>query len=301
MARAEMALFVGCLLVGCGGGEAPEPKKVAELEPVIEPRVRPVRKGPFRNPNTQAPGPRTEDQLPETELEAAIARGKALRAEGRATVAIQAFRKCANKIPQSIECEAEQAITMFGAKQQLAFAKHFLLEAANGQPVSTDDTLYRRIGDTAVAHAQYPAAQAAYGVLLAREVATVGDLEHLAQALQAESGNADEAADVYARAYGLDPTRHELLRKRATLLGQNGDHTRAADLFQAYLDKAKPEEKITRALEQRIAMLREEAKTSPSQGSPETPSPGKTKTAGKTKGKTKTPQKPAPASADKPG
>lgn len=261
-----MALFVGCILLGCGGGKAPEPKKVAELEPVVKPRVRPERKGPFRNPKTDAPGPRAGEQLAKSELEAAIAQGRALRAEGRATVAIQALRKCANKIPQSVTCEAEQAITMFGAKQQLAFAKHFLLEAANGQPVSPDDGLYRRIGETAIAHSQYPAARSAFGVLLARDVATVGDLENLAQALQAERGNADEAADIYARAYALDPSRHELLRKRATLLGQNGDHTRAADLFQSYLDKAEPEEKIKLALEQRIAMLRAEAKA----GAPET-------------------------------
>lgn len=297
-----MALFVGCLLVACGGGEAPEPKKVAELEPVVQPRVRPEREGPFRNPKTQTPGPRAGEQLSESELEAAIARGKALRAEGRATVAIQAFRKCANKIPQSVTCEAEQAITMLGAKQQLAFAKHFLLEAANGQPASPDDELYRRIGETAIAHSQYPAARSAFGVLLARDVATADDLEHLAQALQAERGNADEAADVYARAYTLDPTRHELLRKRATLLGQNGDHTRAADLFQSYLDKAKPEEKIKLALEQRIAMLREEAKGRVSEPTDDDAAKAPAKSKPKPKPKSgKATKKTAPSKTTKPG
>lgn len=295
MARAEMALFLGCLLVACGGGEAPEPKKVAEVEPAVEPKVRPKREGPFRNPKTDPPGPRTDAQLPEPELAAAIARGKALRAEGRATVAVQAFRKCANKIPQSVTCEAELALTMFGAKQQLAYAKHFLLEAANAQPASTDDGLLRRIGETAIANSQYPAARSAYGVLLAREVATADDLEQFALALQAERGNADEAADIYARAYALAPTRHELLRKRATLLGQNGDHTRAADLFQAYLDKAKPEDKIKLALEQRITMLRAEANTPASESPP--PDPAK----GNPAKPTKAPAKPKPAKTDNPG
>lgn len=295
MARAEMALFVGCLFVGCGGAEPPEPKKVAEIEPVVKPRVRPVRKGPFRNPNTEAPGPREGDQLPDAELAEAIARGKALMAEGRATVAIQALRKCANKIPQSVACEAELAITMFEAKQQLAHAKHFLLEAANAQPAPADDALIRRIGETAIAKSQYPAARAAYGTLQSREVATADDLEQLARALQAQAGSVDEAADAYARAYSLDPTRHELLRKRATLLGQNGDHTRAADLFQAYLDKAKPEEKIKFALERRIAMLREEAKATVAPA----PSPNNAQEAGKAKGKGKTKAKPARAA--KPG
>ncbi len=291
-----MALFVGCFLVGCGGGKAPEPKKVAELKPVVEPRVLPERKGPFRNPNTQAPGPRAGEQLPESELAAAIARGQALRAEGRATVAIQAFRKCANKIPQSAACEAELAITMFGAKQHLASAKYFLLEAANAQPASPDDGLIRRIGETAIANSQYPAARSAYGVLLSREVATVDDLERLAQALQAERGNADEAADIYARAYVLDPTRHELLRKRATLLGQNGDHSRAADLFQSYLDKAKPPEKVQLALEQRIAMLREQAKAGASK--PASVDPPAAKGNGNA---SKPAKKPAPEQSGEPG
>lgn len=290
-----MALFLGCLLVACGGREAPEPKKVAEVEPAVEPKVRPKREGPFRNPKIDPPGPRTDVQLPEPELAAAIARGKALRAEGRATVAVQAFRKCANKIPQSVTCEAELALTMFGAKQQLAYAKHFLLEAANAQPASTDDGLLRRIGETAIANSQYPAARSAYGVLLAREVATADDLEQFALALQAERGNADEAADIYARAYALAPTRHELLRKRATLLGQNGDHTRAADLFQAYLDKAKPEDKIKLALEQRITMLRAEANTPASESPP--PDPAK----GNPAKPTTAPAKPKPAKTDNPG
>lgn len=255
-----MALFVGCLFVACGGREAPEPKKIAEVEPAVEPRVRPKRAGPFSNPKTDAPGPRAGQQLPQPELGAAIARGKALRVEGRATVAIQALRKCANKIPQSVACEAELAITMFGAKQQLGYAKHFLLEAANAQPASPDDSLIRRIGQSAIAHSQYPAARSAYGVLLAREVATADDLEQFALALQAERGHADEAADIYARAYVLAPSRHELLRKRAILLGQNGDHGRAADLFQTYIDKAKPDDEVKLALEQRIAMLRAEDK-----------------------------------------
>lgn len=298
MARAEMALFLGCLLVACGGGEAPEPKKVAEVEPVVAPKVRPQRQGPFRNPKTDAPGPRADAQIPESELAAAIARGKALRAEGRATVAIQAFRKCANKIPQSITCEAELAITMFGAKQQLAYAKHFLLEAANAQPASPDNGLLRRIGETAIAQSQYPAARAAYGVLLAREVATADDLEQFALALQAERGNADEAADIYARAYALAPSRHELLRKRATLLGQNGDHTRAADLFQTYLDKAKPEDKIKLALEQRIAMLRAEAESPASEPPASAPAKGTPSPPTKAPAKPKSKPKPKPAKPD---
>jgi tetratricopeptide (TPR) repeat protein len=268
MARAEMALFVGCLFVACGGGKAPEPKKVAEIEPVVQPRVRPKREGPFRNPKTDAPEARSGEQLPGSELEAAIAQGKALMAQGRATLAIQALRKCANKIPQSVACEAELAMTMFEAKQHLAHAKHFLLEAASAQPASDDDALLRRIGATAIARSQYPAARAAYGVLLARNVATADDLEQFALALQAELGHADEAADAYARAYVLDPSRHELLRKRATLLGQSGDHTRAAELFQTYVEQAKPDEKTKLALEQRIRMLREQAKARASQPAP---------------------------------
>ncbi len=78
-------------------------------------------------------------------------------------------------------------------------------------------------------------------------------------------------------------------------MGQNGDHTRAADLFQAYLDKAKPEEKIKFALEQRIAMLREEAKATASQTPPQEPGKADAKTSTKAKKKT------TPPGSDKPG
>ena len=259
--RLHLALFA-FLLAACRD-DPPEPKKVAEIEPTIKPKVRPERDGPFRDPNVDPPGPRTETQLPAKELEATLARGRALAAEGRETVAIQTLRKCANRIPQSVECEAEIGLTMYGANQHLAHARYYLWEAANAQPAEADDELYRRMGEMAMSKSQFATAAAAFGVLLAREKATADDLENLAHALQADSGNADEAADAYARAYVLDPTRHELLRKRATLLGQNGDHARAADLFEEYLGKAAPEPKLRAALEERIAMLRQQASEQP--------------------------------------
>ncbi|MCR9163189.1 MAG: hypothetical protein ACE37F_33480 [Nannocystaceae bacterium] len=270
-ARLELALVVS-VLAACRS-DPPEPKKVAEIEPVVKPKVRPKRQGPFANPNVDPPGPRAETQLPAKELETTIARGVALAAEGRETVAIQTLRKCANRIPQSVRCEAEIGLTMFAANQHLAHARYYLAEAATAAPAELEDGLYRRMGDTAMSKSQHETAAAAYGVLMARETATADDLEQLAAALQATRGRRDEAADAYARAYALDPTRHELLRKRATLLGQGGEHARAADLFEAYLEQATPEEKVRTALEQRIAMLREQAKSDPKPESKPEPTP----------------------------
>ncbi len=268
-ARLDLALAM-CVLASCHS-DPPEPKKVAELEPVVKPRVRPDREGPFSDPNVDPPGPRTETQLQTKELESTIARGIALAAEGRETVAIQTLRKCANRIPMSVRCEAEIALTMFAANQQLAHARHYLAQAASASPAEEDDSLYRRIGEMAASKSQYDTAASAYGVLMARETATADDLEQLAAALQAVSGRRDEAADAYARVYALDSTRHEALRKRAILLGQGGEHTRAADLFEEYLEKAKPDEKLRAALEQRVQMLREEAKSDPAPENAETP------------------------------
>ena len=232
---------------------------MAEIDPTVKPKVRPTRDGPFRDPNVDPPGPRTETQLPAKELDATLARGRALAAEGRETVAIQTLRKCANRIPQSVECEAEIGLTMFAANQHLAHARYYLAEAANAQPAQAEDELYRRLGEMAMSKSQFATAVAAFGVLRSREKATADDLEGLAHALQSDSGNADEAADAYARAYELDPTRHELLHKRAVLLAQSGDHARAADNFEAYLKSASPEEKVRVALEERVALLRQQA------------------------------------------
>ena len=259
--RLELAVVLA-MLAACRA-DPPEPKKVAEIEPVVKPKVRPKREGPFSDPNVDPPGPRAETQLPTKELESTIARGIALAGEGRETVAIQTLRKCANRIPQSVLCEAEIGLTMFAANQHLAHARYYLAEAATAAPAEEDDSVYRRIGDMAMSKSQHETAAAAYGVLLAREKATADDLEQLAAALQATRGRSDEAADVYARAYALDSTRHELLRKRATLVGQGGEHARAADLFEEYLEKATPDEKLRTALEQRVQMLREEAKRDP--------------------------------------
>lgn len=269
--RLELALAVS-MLAACRS-DPPEPKKVAEIEPVVKPRVRPERKGPFSDPNVDPPGPRAETQLPAKELESTIARGIALAAEGRETVAIQTLRKCANRIPQSVLCEAELGLTMFAANQHLAHARYYLAEAATAAPAEEDDSIYRRVGDMAMSKSQHETAAAAYGVLMAREKATADDLEQLAAALQGTSTRRDEAADAYARAYALDSTRHELLRKRATLLGQGGEHARAADLFEEYLEKAAPDEKLRTALEQRVLMLREEAKDAlaPEPETPENP------------------------------
>jgi tetratricopeptide (TPR) repeat protein len=263
-ARLELALVVS-LLAACRN-DPPEPKKVAEVGPVVKPKVRPERKGPFSDPNVDPPGPRAETQLPAKELETTIARGIALAAEGRETVAIQTLRKCANRIPQSVLCEAEIGLTMFAANQHLAHARYYLAQAATAAPAQEDDALYRRMGEMAMSKSQHETAAAAYGVLMARDKATADDLEQLAAALQSGSGRRDEAADAYARAYALDATRHELLRKRATLLGQGGEHGRAADLFEEYLEKAAPDEKLRTAIEQRVLMLREEAKSDPAPG-----------------------------------
>jgi cytochrome c-type biogenesis protein CcmH/NrfG len=158
---------------------------------------------------------------------------------------------------------------MFADDKHVAHARYYLAEAARGQPSVDDPELYRRVGEMALRKSQFATAIAAFGTLRAKDVATADDLERLAQALQSSKGSADEAADAYARAYELDGTRHHYLRDRAILLAQSGDHARAADLFQQYLDNGKPEAKERAGLEERIEMLRAQAKADPK--SPEEP------------------------------
>ncbi len=240
--------------------ETPEPKKVSEVEPAVEPKVRPERKGPFADPNTEPPPPRNEPQLDDAAVTKAMADARAHAAAGRSTVAIQTLRACANKVPQSVACEAEIGLLMLEAEQQRAHAHYYIAQAAAAEPADAEDALYRRLGAAAMKAAQFETARAAYGVLRARDVATVDELMQYAHALQADASTTDEAADVYARAYELDGTKHELLRKRATLLAQAGDHARAADLFAQYVELAAPEPRVKNALETRVAQLRAQAK-----------------------------------------
>ncbi|MEM6292919.1 MAG: hypothetical protein AAGA54_16710 [Myxococcota bacterium] len=237
--------------------ETPEPKKVSEVEPTIEPKVRPERQGPFADPNAEPPPPRSEPQLGAEALATTMRTAKDHAAAGRATVAIQTLRACANKVPQDVACEAEIGLMMLEAKQQRAHAHYYIAQAATAEPAEADDALYRRLGAAAMKAAQFETARAAYGVLRARDVATVDELMQYAHALQADASTTDEAADVYARAYELDGTKHELLRKRATLLAQAGDHARAADLFEQYLEAAQPQPREKNALQTRVAQLRQ--------------------------------------------
>ncbi len=249
------------VLGGCRD-DAPQPKRVADVEPVVEPRVRPERDGPFADPQTIPPPPRSGAQLDEAALGATLAKGQKLSAAGHTAVAIQTLRKCANRNPISIRCEGELSLLLFGVGNHTAHARYFLTQAATAAPATAPSDLYRRLGDTAIAKARFDAARAAYGVLLARKEATADDLAHYAHALQADPNTTDEAIDVYARAYALDDTRHEFLVKRGTLLAQTGDDARAIDVFEQYMKVAALEGKARDALQRRIDGLRARATAS---------------------------------------
>src|SRR5688572_1121459 len=112
-----LSLLAACR--GCGQQEA-APVKLSEQAPVIEPKQLPPRTGPFSNPETDPPKARTEAQLPPDELAAVVAKAREHLGKGEQLPAIQQLDRCANKVPQSVECEAELGIVLAESKRRKA-------------------------------------------------------------------------------------------------------------------------------------------------------------------------------------
>ena len=209
--RAAWLLAAAGLLAACRCQE-PEPTRVSDQAPLIEPPSRPERTGPFKNPALEGPGPREGAQLPPEEIAAAIEQGREEAAAGRPLVAAAALRRCANKIPPSIACEAELGIVLAEAGTHKATADHYLAAASEVDDPAVDDDTYRRLAAVAAKRARFASAASALGIVAKRGHATADDYAARADALQNDPTRLEEAIDALDRAYELDPTRHELLR-----------------------------------------------------------------------------------------
>lgn len=227
--------------------------KLSEQAPVIEPKELPPRTGPFSNPETDPPKARAEAQLPPEELAAVLAEARDHLGKGEQLPAIQQLDRCANKVPQSVECEAELGIVLAESKRRKAHAIYFLEQAAAAPDADTG--LYRRVGEAALQLARFKAAEAALGIVVARKEATAEDYGHYAAAVQGAKGSLELAIDAYLEGYALDPSRTIWLREAATLLSQIGDDARALQYLQQYATAAALTGQPKQALDQRIAEL----------------------------------------------
>jgi tetratricopeptide (TPR) repeat protein len=228
-----LSLLAACR--GCGQQEA-APVKVSEQAPLIEPKQLPPRTGPFSNPEKEPPEARSEPQLPPDELAAVLAEARDHLGKGEQLPAIQLLDRCANKVPQSVACEAELGIVLAESKRRKAHAIYYLEQAAMAPDADTE--LYRRVGATALQAARFKAAEAALGIVVARKEATAEDYGNYAAAVQGAKGSLELAIDAYLEGYALDRSRTIWLREAATLLSQIGDHERALQYLRQYAREA---------------------------------------------------------------
>lgn len=245
--------------LGCKS-DPPAPVRVAEQDPIIEPRVRPERTGPFRNPNVDAPSPRQGKQLDAEALAATRKQARDQFADGKPDLAISTLQRCANKIPQSIECEGELALLLLRTKKQKAVADYYLDEASIARPATAQTSQYRRMGTVALENARYEAATAALQIVVDRDEATVDDYINYGRTLRRDRARLEEAIEAYAKAHALDPKRHALLDDQAKLLERQGDHSGAADMLRRYIAATTHVGRDAKVLEQRLAELEQLAK-----------------------------------------
>ncbi|HEY0134379.1 MAG TPA: tetratricopeptide repeat protein [Nannocystis sp.] len=210
-------------LVACSGPEAPPASKLSETKNLIQ-QPTPARKdipSPFVNPNKEPPPPRSEPQVPPAELASALARSEAARKIGDDLEASLALRACANKVPQSVQCEGELAIVLAKMPRHKYEAEYYLKQAiAADDPALTAD-YYRRLGEALYKKGMFLESITAYERMVTRTPKpTADDYNQLAVALQAAPERVLDAAEALRKAYELDGTRHEWLRDQAILLGQ---------------------------------------------------------------------------------
>lgn len=240
--------------LGCKS-EAPQPIRVADQDPIIEPRIRPERTGPFRNPNVDAPTPRAGTQLAPEELAAARKQARDHFTAGKPDLAITSLQRCANRVPQSVECEAELAMLLLRTQKQRAVANYYLDEACRARPATAPTSQYRQMGTVALERARYEAARSGLAVVVEREEATVDDYVNYGRALRRDRERLRDAVDAYGKAYALDPTRNALLDDQAKLLERLGDRTAAAAMLRRYIEGGNFEGNDATVLQQRLAEL----------------------------------------------
>jgi tetratricopeptide (TPR) repeat protein len=219
-----VALAALLLAGACGGAPTPPaPTKVGEAQHHLAQPARPARDPDslLRQPNLQAPPPRSEPQLPPEEVEAALAAAKTALAAGDAFEATNQLYRCANKVPKHTRCEGELAIVLLDTPNHEVAARHYLAQAIADDDPSADADFYRRLADALRRAPDWPAAAVALERMLARTPEpAVADVALLATTLQGVAGREADAAAALHRAFELDPERLDFLRDEGILLAQ---------------------------------------------------------------------------------
>jgi hypothetical protein len=238
-----LSVFVWASL--CGGGcreEAPpEPVKLERGSPFGRdvPKPEPNPDSPLRSPASATPNGPDGAQLPEPELEAALAEAAKHAAAGNVAQQRIELSKCANKTPPNARCDGELGLSMIDAKNRRATALYHLVAAATVDDPKADASLYARVGKALWGHGKQAESVAAFERAVARD-ATAEHLFLLGQSLSLMPDRLLEAADRIAQARSKDD-RIAWLHDEAVIRGQIPTREQAEAalaLFRLYVERA---------------------------------------------------------------
>jgi tetratricopeptide (TPR) repeat protein len=230
------------LATGCVDEDAPEPVKLERASPFERdvPRQKPSNPdSPLRNPAYETPNGPDGPQVPEAEIEAALAEAAKHAALGDVPQQRIALAKCANKTPPSARCDGELGLSMIAAKNRRATALYHLLAAASLDDPQADASLYARVGQALWGHGKQAESVLAFQRAVDRDP-TAEHLFMLGQALSLVNDRLLEAADFMAQARGKDD-RIAWLHDEAVIRGQIPAREQAAAalaLFRLYIERA---------------------------------------------------------------
>jgi tetratricopeptide (TPR) repeat protein len=272
--RTATILAAVVLASGCVGDDTPGPVKLERASPFERDVPKQQQRdpdSPLRNPAHQTPDGPDGAQLPEPELEAALAEAAKHAAVGDVAQQRIALSQCANKTPPSARCDGELGLSMVDFKHRRAVALYHLVAAANVDDANADGSLYARVGQALSGHGKLAESVAAFERAVARD-ANAEHLFLLGQSLSLMPGRLLEAADHMALARAKDD-RMAWLHDEAVIRGQipaREQAEAALALFRLYVERAAtapadqlptPPERLTG----RIAELERLAKQYPTQ------------------------------------
>jgi tetratricopeptide (TPR) repeat protein len=253
--RAARGLAAAVLAAACGAGcgrAETEPVKVERKDP----STRSERGSPFEDPKRDPPGERKPAQLVGEELEANIAKARALLAEGDSIRAMQLLYKCANKTPPSVRCDGELGMVLLENRSRKAHAEYFVAEAVRFDEPEADDDFYRRLAEVARSRGRFAVALAAIERVIERGNATAQDHMTRSWVLQSDRERIGEAIAELETAWEMKPENPEWLLERASLVAQTSDLQAAIDLFEQYGSLVEDDAKQSAMVAERLTTLR---------------------------------------------
>ncbi|WAS95136.1 hypothetical protein [Nannocystis punicea] len=274
------AVLVAALLAACGGTPTPPPptKVEASAHPSEQQPVPRDAHNPFRRADRDPPPPRSEPQLPQAELDQALAAAAAARAAGNDVEVTQVLLPCANKIPRSTRCEGELALVLAKSPGHKAETDYYLKQALADDDPTADADFYGRLAQALRAAPMLPEAAVALQRRIARlPEPTAPDWVALAEVLQGLPRREADAAEALQRAFELAPGELKYLHDAGELLSQvPGRSAEALTILERYRDSIRTTEPdALPALERRIAQVRAEAGQAPAPAPTTAPAQGK--------------------------